>query len=445
MIRLKQYQEEAIVAIRERLEGWYTTYVEMPTGSGKTITFLSYSKKYHKKTLIIVTSCQLLDQVYESSLNFYNKSEISRKGNRYNESIKNLHICTIQSIRDEYLKFISQWEFDLIIFDEAHHSHSESYRRFKREIRNNFDPEKHRILGVTATPDRRDGQMLESILGQCSYKLEILDMIEQGYLSDIEGFSVKTKIDISDIDDHNGDFSVGQLYKKLCVESRNEMIIDIYKKNFLDRKTLIFCININHSKEINRSLNDNKISSAHLDGTTPRDERNAILNSFRNGEISVICNCQLLTEGFDEPSIDGIILSRPTRSRTLFTQMIGRGLRLFPGKKNCKIVDIVDGHKRLSGFNCIVEECNFPEINSFKSIKEIKNNISKEKIKVTEYSIQRASLLFENILEDQPATDNMLKYFEENNIYFQFPISFNEGSFLMWFNEKKKDYLYGNN
>ncbi len=439
MIKLKPYQIEAVEAIRYTFTREFRQYIEMPTGSGKTITFLSYARQYHKKILIIVPSRQLMNQIYESALNFYSACDISRKGDRHNDKIKTLHICIIASIRGDYLEFLANNSFDLTIIDEAHHTQSASYKRLIKRRSEIFHERDMLILGATATPDRSDGQLLKEILYTCSYKLEIYKMIEDGHLSDVEGYSVKTGIDISDVDSHNGDFSLSLLYKKLCTDSRNSMIIDLYIKEMTDRKTLIFCINIAHSKQITQLLNFHGISASHIDGMMKDNERKSILSAFHNGEISVLCNCQLLTEGFDEPSIDGIILARPTRSRSLFLQMIGRGLRTFKGKVNCKIIDIVDGHRSLSGFNSLLTEGFFSEPDSFKSIQDIRDHLSHSLVELSEIKIERTEFFDQNHGSEIEATYSQIKYLDENEIEYFIPLSLDEASFLIWFNEFKKE------
>lgn len=439
MLNLRQYQLDAISTIKETFKHSNRQFVEMPTGSGKTVTFLSYASQNHKRILIIVPSKQLLKQIYESSQLFYEANEISRKGNRYNEPIKKVHIVISNSIRGEYLKKLTHLNFDLVIIDEAHHSQANSYSRFINQKTSLFPNQK--FLGVTATPDRIDGKLLEELLKVCSYKISINDLINQKYLSDIEGYCIKTNIDISDIDNHNKDFSILQLYKKLNREDRNNLILETYKIKLKDRKTIVFCINVDHSLELKKLFTENGISCAHIDGKVKSAKRNAILSSFRNGETSVLFNCQLLTEGFDEPSINGIILARPTSSKSLFLQMIGRGLRIFPGKSNCKIIDIVDNNKSLTGFNQIITESRLKPIDQFKSIDEIIFHIKKEELKISEFLIERT-----NILIDQPsyhdlnATDSMIDYLNANEITFFEPISLNEASFLIWLNELKREY-----
>lgn len=442
MVKLRPYQKEAIECIRSTFESEFRQYIEMPTGSGKTITFLQYAKSNHKRILVIVPSKELMNQVVDTALKFWEPWDISRKGDRYDENINKIHVCIIHSIRGPYLTKLAKNPFDLIIVDEAHHIQAESYKKFIKKHCEFFkDP---KILGCTATPDRLDGLLLKSILHKCSYKLELEDLIEQGFLCDIEGFNVKTKIELNDLAGNNSDYSLLQLYKKLCIESRNEMIVSLCKTEMKDRKVLIFCINIAHSKKINQMLIDSGISSEHIDGKMNKISRESIINSFRMGDTSVICNCQLLTEGFDEPSIDGIILARPTLSRSLFVQMIGRGLRIFKGKKNCKIIDIVDNHKRVIGFNSLLDNQNLSEIESFSKAKDIRNHISKETLKITEFSIERVNLLKNRKIDEVEATTNMIEYLEENKILFCHPISFDEASFLIWMDKLKKEF-YGKN
>lgn len=446
MVKLHDYQIQAIESIKQGFIHSHRQFIEMPTGSGKTFTFLYYAKEFCNNVLIIVPSIQLMNQVYESALNFYHKSEISRKGDHFIDKIKKIHICIVHSIKNYYLELLASHLFDLVIIDEAHHTSSNSYSRFinlRTKIFKDKESSFKRILGVTATPDRSDGLFISEILHKCTFKLFIPEMISRGQLSDIEGYSVKTKIDISDMDYRNGDFSPKELYKKLCTENRNNMICDIVKNEMKDRKNIIFCINIQHSKEINKLLNNNGVSSCHIDGTMIASQRKSILDSFREGKFQALCNCQLLTEGFDEPSIDGIVLARPTTSKSLFTQMIGRGLRLFPNKKNCKVIDIVDNHKFLKGISCLISDENYQNCEYFKNLSDIEKHINQEKLKVTEFRIERTDLFSHHQIDDYQATESMIDYLDKNNIYYQHPISFDEGSFLIWFNELKKEYANG--
>ncbi len=445
MIKLRNYQIEAI----DKIEEFFTTnnsqYIEMPTGSGKTVTFLHLAQKNFKKVLIIVPSKQLQKQVYDTSLVFFNRQDVSRKGNRYDEEVSKIHICIINSIREKYFQYLCKKEFDLIIIDEAHHTQANSYKNFISKYKKNFPNVK--ILGVTATPDRLDLKSIKQIIGECSFKIKIEKLIKEKYLADIEGFCVKTNIDISDIHDHNSDFGTSELFKKLNIDSRNNLIISLVKDNMKNRKTLIFCINIEHSKLLNDLINKTGILCAHIDGYMKDDQRNSILNSFRNGEISCVCNCQLLTEGFDEPSIDGIILARPTKSRALFNQMIGRGLRIFPNKQNCKIIDLVDMNKNCMRFNDILEDFHKQNenIEKFSSINDIISFNEKLHLQNIEYELERTNFIDSSLYKNIESTPSMIEYLKNNKIQFFHPISFDDASFLIWYNELKKEFYNGNN
>jgi len=435
MIKLRPYQIEAIEAIKEEFKNSDRQFIEMPTGSGKTVTFLSYAQQNHKSILIIVPSRELLNQVYETSLLFYHKSELSRRGAGFKESIKKVHICIVNSIRGDYLEKILENKFDLIIIDEAHHVQATSYKRLIGCIKSS-----PKYLGLTATPDRADGLLLKELLYKCSYKIEVEALIEANYLSDIEGYAVKTGVDISDISSRNGDFSILELYKKLSTQSRNEMILNLCENQMKDRKTIIFCVNVKHAIEVANLLSNKGLSCKAVYGDMNEKEKSSSLYAFRNDQIQFLCNCQLLTEGFDEPSIDGIVLARPTRSRALFVQMIGRGLRKFAGKINCKIIDMVDNHRNLASFNSILSDGPFKRIESFGSIKDIRNHIEKEIIDSIETKLERIDLFNRSYLDDEHILPSMEEYLEENNLKNYGTLSFDEASFLIWYNELKKGY-----
>jgi ATP-dependent helicase IRC3 len=442
-MKLRQYQQDAIQAIENKFIDSDRQYIEMPTGSGKTITFLSFAAKHYSYILIIVPSKELLRQVYESALLFWSEDQISRKGAGFNEELSNVHIVIVNSLRQKYVSEIATGEFELIIIDEAHHIQCESYKRAIKEItETQFITPK--ILGVTATPDRLDGLMIQELLYDCSYKVSIEKLIAENHLSDIEGYCIKTNVDLSDIDDHNGDFSITQLYKKLSTQTRNNLIVEICKCHMKDRKTLIFCINVDHAKEISALLNSLGLYSRAIFGDMCASERKSILDSFRSGEISFLCNCQLLTEGFDEPAIDGIIIARPTRSRSLFMQMVGRGLRKFPGKLECKIIDIVDNHRALASFSSLLDEGAWKQLESFKGIAKVRENIEKQILENIETKIVRSNLFNIKFLDEEPMVDAMKEYLEENEITYYGLISYEEASFLIWFNELKKKVENGN-
>lgn len=443
MLTLRPYQQEAITTIRKEFEFCDRQYIVMPTGSGKTVTFLSYAKQFHKRILIVVPSRQLLKQVYESCLLFYHNKDISRRGDDYLQAISTVHICVINSAIGDHLKDLFRVHFDLIIIDEAHHSHSDSYKKLINSKMGSVEEGHVKILGVTATPDRSDGRLLFEILGQPTYVVEVKDLIHQKYLSDIEGLAVRTNIDLSDVDDHNGDFSLKFLYNKLNVESRNTLILNAFVREMVGRKTLVFCINVLHSKQLCSLFSKNGISCAHIDGKMTSLQKQNIIDGFKSGHISVIFNCHLLTEGFDEPSINGIILARPTQSRSLFLQMLGRGLRIYPGKNNCKVVDIVDSHRKVMGFSSIGSSRIVKAMDKFNSMNEIEDFVEKELLILSDFRMEKVDLLGARLIDEKEATPCMIAYLNKNNItYLDIP-SFEEAAFLIWMNKLELEYKNG--
>ncbi len=434
-MQLRPYQLDAISCIKSTFKTKERQFIVLPTGAGKTITFLQYAKENHERILIIVPSRQLLNQVYETALLFFEEDEISRKGDRYSENPSKVHICIINSINDKYREFITGQYFDLVVIDEAHHIQAKLYKKCLDKFV--FAP---KFLGVTATPSRSDGKLLEELLHCCSFQITVEELIEQKYLSDVEGYRVKTNIDISDVDSHNGDFSITELYKRLSCDSRNRLIVDICQKEMKERKTLIFCINVKHAKEISKLLNENGLSCKAIYGEMPSYQKEYILRSFREGNIQFLTNCQILTEGFDEPSISGILLARPTRSRSLFLQMIGRGLRIFTGKENCKIVDIVDSHRSISGFNNILVENKYEEMERFYGIKDLRKHVKNEIEQCIESTIVRTNLFYNNNINQFPLTKSMEEYIQQHGILYAGTLSINEATFLIWYNELKEEH-----
>ena len=444
MINLRPYQQEAIDCVHNTFLRCDRQYIVMPTGSGKTITFFSIIGKKYKKVLIVVPSCELLRQVYETAQLFYHKSEISKQGDGHKDNPKKLHILIIHNVRNNNFSLLINQDFDLVIIDEAHHSQSRLYLDLMDKLEKSCNP---KFLGVTATPERLDGALLKEVLYNCSYQISTLDLIRQKYLCDIEGLRIKTNINIPNLESRQSNFSIAYLYKHLATESRNNLIVESYEKEMKDRKCLIFCLNIEHSKEISRLLLNKKYLCCQIDSKMPKKKISDILSKFKKGEINCLINCQLLTEGFDEPSIDGIILARPTQSTSLFNQMIGRGLRICAGKKNCKILDIADNHRTLISFNSIIgnQIINLSEKDKFNSVEDIDKHIKEKTLEISEFSIERADILNQNKFENLNITESMLEYFLENNITYIEPLSFSEGSFLIWLNELKKSYANGSN
>lgn len=318
---LRPYQEKIIAETCLNLKRSKSQLIVLPTGSGKTVVFASIIKNMSLKALVLAHTNELIQQ---------NRKTISL----INKDVP-YDVMTVQSA-SRRLDFLRECGFELIIVDECHRSAAVSYQKIFDAIPS------AKLLGVTATPFREDGKKITSIFGHPTCSLSIIDMINEGFLCDFEGYRVTTSCSIRGVKRSKGDFQVSSLAPVINVKNRNQLIVREYQKIALDQKTLCFAINIAHAEELAKEFREKGISSYAVHGKLSDKERERRLKDFKDGKITVLTNCQILTEGFDEPSVACLLMARPTRSKTLYTQMIGRGARLFPGKSACKVIEYTD-------------------------------------------------------------------------------------------------------
>ena len=245
-------------------------------------------------------------------------------------------------------------DFDFIITDECHHGAAATYRRIYEYlgVMAEDDEELHSAgvavsnfptdtlhLGVTATPERTDKLGLSDIFDEIVFHRNIQDFIPD-YLCDLRCVQIMTHINIDGVETWAGDLRTEQLSALLNTANCNELIVDAWKEHAMGRLTLCFTTDVAHARDLCETFQANDIKAAWVCGETPLDERRDILAKFAQGEIEVLTNCAVLTEGYDNPALDCIILARPTKSTLLYTQMIGRGTRTYPGKNDCLILDV---------------------------------------------------------------------------------------------------------
>jgi hypothetical protein len=228
--------------------------------------------------------------------------------------------------------------FKSIVIDEAHHAAAPTYRRIIDYF--NYDL----LLGVTATPQRSDSVRLTDVFQEIVYYKTIQDLIQDGYLCRLVGYRVKTDTDISEVETNNGDYIASQLEEAINTPTRNASVVAAYLQIAPEKKAIVFASGVQHANDLALSFRQ-KVTTEVLLGTTSEEDRLNILQRFKTGETKVLVNVGVLTEGFDEPSVEAIILARPTRSSLLYTQIVGRGTRLFEGKQHCIIIDIADTTK----------------------------------------------------------------------------------------------------
>jgi superfamily II DNA/RNA helicase len=205
---------------------------------------------------------------------------------------------------------------------------------------------------------------LKDIFQKIVYSKDILWGITRGYLSDIRGLQIGTDLSIADVSTRDGDFITKELATVVDTPKRNNLIVEAYKTHGENRQAIAFCVSVRHAKTLAALFNSYGISAAAAYGDMPKEEREAILQSFKRKQTKIITNCNLLTEGFDVADIGSVLMARPTKSRALYVQMVGRALRIAPNKKDCLLLDFVDiagRHELCGGVSTLLDKKIVPE------------------------------------------------------------------------------------
>ena len=336
-MELRPYQEEAKQNIfSEWDKGILKTLLVLPTGCGKTIVFAKVTEECVRngdRVLILAHRGELLEQAADKIHNTTGlvcateKAEESCLGSWFR-----IAVGSVQSLmREKRLSQFPEDYFDTIIIDEAHHSISGSYQR----ILGHFPEAK--VLGVTATPDRGDMKNLGQVFGSLAYEYTLPKAIKSGYLSPIKALTIPLRMDLSGVGVQAGDFKSGDIATAL--DPYLQQIADEMAQYCMDRKTVVFLPLVKTSQKFRDILNGKGFSAAEVNGES-RD-RAEILSAFEDGTYNVLCNSMLLTEGWDCPAVDCIVVLRPTKVRSLYSQMVGRGTRLADGKTELLLLDFL--------------------------------------------------------------------------------------------------------
>lgn len=374
-IVLRPYQEECIKECLDWLDQGATRIgVSLPTGSGKTTVFISLlariAARQQKplKTLVIVNSIELARQSAAQAARMFPSwsVEIEQGAKHKASGFADFTAATYQTLlNSERLAKFDPHHVTAVIVDEAHHAAAPSYRKllshFHPEIRHpdpeytpSVAPHPVPIIGFSATFSRHDGLALGSVFERIVYHRDVLQMIDEDWLCDVRLTSVKVSLDLTKVSlNAIGDFATSSLARVMNTQAMNELVV----RTWLDRaaterkSTLIFCVDIAHVEALTDAFRKIGVDARFLTGKTNVTVRKELVAAFKAGEFPVLINCAVLTEGADIPNIDCVIVARPTRSKNVFAQMIGRGMRLSPetGKKDCHIIDYVDTVDRVAG------------------------------------------------------------------------------------------------
>ena len=336
-MELRPYQAEAKAAVFEQWDkGSLKTLLVLPTGCGKTIVFAKVAEdcvRQGYRVLILAHRGELLEQAADKIKKSTNlgcateKAEQTCLGSWFR-----ITVGSVQSMqREKRLSQFSEDYFNVIIIDEAHHCISDGYQK----VLQHFPSAK--VLGVTATPDRGDMRNLGEFFESLAYEYTLPKAIREGYLSPIKAMTIPLQLDLSGVSIQSGDFKAGDIATAL--DPYLHQIADEMVKYCRDRKTVVFLPLVKTSQKFKEILNEKGFKAAEVNGESK--DRTEVLKAFDKGEYNVLCNSMLLTEGWDCPSVDCVVVLRPTKVRSLYSQMVGRGTRLCEGKSYLLLLDFL--------------------------------------------------------------------------------------------------------
>ena len=336
-MQMRPYQQAAREAVhREWDEGRNRTLLVLPTGCGKTIVFAKITEdevRSGSRVLILAHRGELLQQATDKLERTcglkcaVEKAEQTCLGEWYRVTVGSVQTL----MRQKRLAQFPPDYFQTIIIDEAHHAISGSYQ----VILDHFS-DAH-VLGVTATPDRGDKQNLGKVFDSLAYEYTLPQAIHEGYLTPIRALTVPVQIDFTHVGTAAGDYKPGDIATAL--DPYLEQIAAEMAKHCADRKTVVFLPLVKTSQKFRDILCQHGFRAAEVNGES--DDREQVLQDFSDGKYNVLCNSMLLTEGWDCPSVNCVVVLRPTKVRSLYSQMVGRGTRLFPGKTDLLLLDFL--------------------------------------------------------------------------------------------------------
>ena len=351
-VKLRPYQNEAITAIlNARRRGVKRMVVCLPTGAGKTVIFSHLASIAQRRVLVLAHREELLSQAQEKlqrALGDRGLVDIEQAEQSASLSAK-IVVASIRSLRSERLhRLISEESFGLMIYDECHHAVAQDNQRVLSELGVFEESFEGTLVGFTATTKRADGIGLDEVFEALVYSRNLQDMIRDQYLVPLRGYRISTSVSLEGMEGR-GDFPIDELGERVDIQERNGLVARTIQELARDRRTICFCVTVRHAENLAQTLRECGVPAAMIYGEMKSPERARVLSDFRDGTLQVLTNVGVLTEGFDDPEVSCVAMARPTRSESMYIQCVGRGMRLFEGKKDCIILDFVD----LSALNLI--------------------------------------------------------------------------------------------
>ena len=352
-MELYPHQKAALAAVKSFINADRKAgLIVMPTGTGKTVIFCTLGHDLGWTTLILVHRDELVRQTIETLERVWPAAIAGVvKAARNEWQDRDAVVASVQSLNNSRLEGMPRDRFGLIVVDEAHHAAAESWVRILDYFDSRF------ILGCSATPERFDGRSLADRFGdKALFTYQLRDAIEDGQLARLTQYQIATDASLDGVAYRMGDYAESALSLVVNTPARNNVILEAFNKHAPGRRAIAFCVDVQHATDLAETFQGAGINAECVTGETPIDLRRQLLADFAAGKIQVMANCQVLTEGFDDPGVDCILMARPTASRGLYTQCIGRGLRKFRNKSDCLVLDITDNaakHKLVTALDLL--------------------------------------------------------------------------------------------
>ncbi len=351
--QLRPYQIEAISRVRADWDAGYTDVLGVAaTGLGKTAIFLGllHQAINGSRALILAHRKELISQPVDRMLSYYPDwyGRIGIVMADQDEPGRSITVATVQTLSSSprrLERILSHGQIDYLITDECHHLlFHNTYGQVLNRLREANPQMRH--LGVTATPIRADGDGLGGIYQKESFHYPIGWAIRNGYLVNIRWLAIEAAISLDGVKTVHGDFQRSTLGRVYETPELLGLVVESYQQYAFERQAIAFTVTVDGAYRLEKAFKAAGVSAAAADGTTDKKERAHILDAFNRGDVQVLCNVGLFTEGLDVPQASCILMARPTRSDTLYVQCIGRALRLFPGKDDALILDFAPVDKR---------------------------------------------------------------------------------------------------
>lgn len=360
-MQLRPYQNEALSAILESPSN--AQLVVLPTGTGKTVLFAALAEKRAPSGRVLILVHR--DELVRQTINKLRDIDLIAgvvKADELDGYRTQFTVASVQTLsRARHMaEYKTYGPARTLIIDEAHHSPARTYR----DIIEQCKAPTGLLVGFTATPDRESQASylrrkkhelghsfsvgMGAIYDTLTYYRSLTDMIGEGWLCDLVPATIQTDIDLTSVSTSAGDWSAGELGATMTRKHAQTDITTAWELSAIRRPTLCFTPTVEMSRLVESEFTKRGHKVEHIDGTTPFEARQNIYSRLRDGTTQIVTNCMVLTEGFDEPTISCVIVARPTKSRSLFAQMVGRGTRLAPGKTDCLVLSVVDHNLDLS-------------------------------------------------------------------------------------------------